>query len=436
MKSILLIEPSSSIKCRGCAQALREPVQATAESRDEIVSRLRCLRASAVETMEVSLERLVSAWKNRSSQQYFFADDAGDAVSIISRICKDTKTVGINKSAVVTGELAPFLNSAGFRVLEPYYDELSEMEARFTESWQLPAIPFAARLNAFGHEDDLQSRRQICVQQQGARDIVAVIGVNALSAEDGSAVLLQHRQNISRLLTECREIILIAGIDKIVSSTDDAVFQSRSMGWFGADTLALGLGQKKDNRHNVLDRYPFTIPPAQASEKVSFILLDNGRRRIAKSEFRQLLQCIGCRACIAACPGSRFFDPATPLSPREILFQNLLNVRKSLNHCLQCKTCRTCCPLNIDLPGMILRVRNSRNNRLFPALSDLVLSHAEEVERMASFLAPVVNILLKNRLIKQLSQFAGGVSSRRDLPSFATKTFEEIYRDFKSGKGQ
>jgi L-lactate utilization protein LutB len=429
------MEPSPAQKRHTLAQALRNPAGTTASSMEEVEIRLRSLRASAIEDMEISLEQLKSVGKKQESRQWFYAASAADAAGVIRRICPDTKAVAINKSAVVSGEVAPILARAGIQVLRPYYDDLSETEVRFAESWQLPEIPFAMRYQAFECREDLPARRQICIHEKGARDLVAVIGVNALSAEDGGAVLLQHRQNISRMLTECREIFLIAGIDKVVPTMDAAVFQAKCMAWFGTDSLALGLG-KNAGPHTGLDSYPFTIRPEELSGRIKIIVLDNSRRKIMGSDYRKLLQCIGCRACIKQCPASRFFGEETLLSPRELLYLNLLAIGKPLAYCLQCKSCRTACPVDIDLPGMILNLRLSRNKRLFPALSDLMLSNAEEVERMGSLFAPIANVLLKNRLIKQLSEFAGGIESRRALPSFATKTFERIYRESKSGSGQ
>ena len=434
MESIILMEPSSVQKRHALAQTLRDPAAASTSSREEVEIKLRSLRASAIESIDISLGRLKSAGEKQEARQWFYAADAADAAGIIRRICPDTKAVAINKSAVVSEEVAPKLLETGFQVIAPYYDDLSETEVRFTESWQLPEIPLAMRYQAFECHNHIPAMRQGSLMEKGARNLVAVIGVNALSAE-GGAVLLQHRQNISRMLMECRKIILIAGIDKVVPTMDDAVFQSKCMAWFGTDALALGLG-KSACPHTGLDGYPFTIRPEDLSGKTTVIILDNGRRKILESGYRKILQCIGCRACITQCPAGRFFGAETLLSPRELLFLGLLGIDKPLDHCLQCKNCRTACPLDIDLPGMILDLRLSRNKRLLPILSDLMLSNAEEVERMGSLFAPVVNVLLKNKLVKQLSQLTAGIESRRDMPSFATKTFERLYREIQSGSGR
>ncbi|MDD5169088.1 MAG: LUD domain-containing protein, partial [Syntrophales bacterium] len=334
MGSIILMGPSSTHKRRAFAEALRNPGQRTESSADEVGTRLRALRASSLKGMEASLRRLKSLWENQESPQCFFAPNGAAAADIIRRICAETKTVCINKSAVVSGEVAPALAAAGFHVLEPYYDDSGETEVRFSQGWQLPEIPFAMRYHAFEREDDIMARRQYHIKENGARDLVAIIGVNALSAEDGGIVLLQHRRNIGRMLTECREIILIAGIDKVVPTCHDAVFQTKCMAWFGTDSLALGLGRKVA-LHDRLEDYPSIIPGDRVSRRVTLVLLDNGRWRIMESNYREILQCIGCRSCIIPCPGSPFFGEGISLSPRELLFLSLIDTDEPLDHCLQ-----------------------------------------------------------------------------------------------------
>ncbi|MBP7342666.1 MAG: LUD domain-containing protein [Smithellaceae bacterium] len=433
MESILLLEPSSTQKRQALAQILRDPQTAAEGDREEITKRLRSLRTAAVKARKDLLERLQSAAKEQTARRWFFAADAAGAAAIIRRICPDTGAVAVNKSAVVTAEVAPFLRAAGTKIVEPYYDGLAETEARFTQAWQLPEVPLAASRNAFQREDDLPARRRQSLREKGARNLAAVIGVNALAAQDGSAVLLQHRTNIRRMLTECRRIILVAGIDKIVPTPEDAVFQASCMAWFGTAALALDLGRKA-NKAPALDDYPFTIPPGGALEKITVILLDNGRSGIATGAYGALLQCIGCRACVASCPAGEYFGAPRP-SPRELLLADLQNAAAPLAHCLQCECCRSACPLSLDLPGMILD-RRHRRARSFPALSDRLLANAEIVERLGSRLAPLANLFLQNELVKKISEAAGGIDRRRTLPFFAAKPFADIYRDFRSRSGK
>jgi L-lactate dehydrogenase complex protein LldF len=304
MESILLLEPSSTQKRQALAQILRDPQTAAEGDREEITKRLRSLRTAAVKARKDLLERLQSAAKEQTARRWFFAADAAGAAAIIRRICPDTGAVAVNKSAVVTAEVAPFLRAAGTKIVEPYYDGLAETEARFTQAWQLPEVPLAASRNAFQREDDLPARRRQSLREKGARNLAAVIGVNALAAQDGSAVLLQHRTNIRRMLTECRRIILVAGIDKIVPTPEDAVFQASCMAWFGTAALALDLGRKA-NKAPALADYPFTIPPG-GLWKDHRDPAGQWRSGIATGAYGALLQCIGCRACVASCPAGEY----------------------------------------------------------------------------------------------------------------------------------
>lgn len=428
------MEPVSYVKRRRYSELLMEPKRRLQPTVEEVKQRLKELRLYSLDHHDALITKLTASLAANPNAEITFSQGAEQAVETIRRIAHGAQ-IAINKSAVVSRELSPFFTVAGSPVLEPYYNELSEMDIRFTKYWQLPEIPFEMRLHAFECQGDLLARRQIRISEQGVRDLVAVIGVNAISAEDGGVVLLQHRQNIGRMLEECREIILIVGIDRIVPTMDDAVYQTKCMAWFGMDSLALGLGGKAVPSAG-LDGYPFKIAPEELSGKVTVILLDNGRRGIMESEYRELLHCIGCRACITQCPCSSFFNEDVMQSPREFLFLSLLNIGKPLDHCIQCKNCRTVCPADIDLPGLILRLRNSRKKGRLMPLADLMFSNAEEVERMGSLFAPFANTLSRNRLVKRISESLIGISRNRALPSFSAKTFESIYRDIISGSGR
>ena len=96
------------------------------------------------------------------------------------------------------------------------------------------------------------------------------------------------------------------------------------------------------------------------------IILDNGRSKIlADPEYREMLCCIRCAACLNVCPvyrkigghayGSPYCGPVgavvTPL---------LVGINRARHLCqgeTLCGACRQACPINIDLPRMLLRLR-------------------------------------------------------------------------------
>jgi L-lactate dehydrogenase complex protein LldF len=101
------------------------------------------------------------------------------------------------------------------------------------------------------------------------------------------------------------------------------------------------------------------------------ILVDNGRMKVRESALKEILYCIRCGACLNACPvfreigghayvsargaGSPYPGPVgSVVSPAlfgQIDFGQLARA-SSL-----CGACREACPVDIDLPGLLLRIR-------------------------------------------------------------------------------
>jgi len=430
----LMIEPSAVHKRRFSAQVLNDPADTRTVDEAGLRQRLQKMRVSSLEKLETSLQNVSCLFKKGGSPALIYAASAYDACNIIKRACGNTQSICINKSAVITRELKTCLAAAGLNIIESYYTDLHHKNEEFTHYWQLPRIPITSIFNAFegeplkspGARDGMKKRR----------DIVGVIGVSAISADDGSVVLIQHRQNIKKIIEECRSVFLVAGIDKVVPTKEEALFQAKCMACFGMTALLMDSGAGSEESASMED-YPLEIPYDKSKCRLSLILMDNGRREIMQSDFLPLMTCIGCRACMNQCPGSRFFDTSSALSPRELLFLQLTEGNMALDLCLQCNVCRTVCPVNIDLPGMILKLRIlQKKYHVLNYFRDFLLSKMEEIEKTGSYFAPVANLFSRNKAVKKLAELFTGISCRRDIPFFRAPTFEKIFKDQVSGHGK
>src|SRR5262249_16947217 len=100
-------------------------------------------------------------------------------------------------------------------------------------------------------------------------------------------------------------------------------------------------------------------------EQVHLILLDNGRTTILNDETRELLRCIRCGACLNACPvyrkigghayGSVYSGPiGATITP---LLKGLANYPDLPHASSLCGACYEACPVKIDLPRQLIRLR-------------------------------------------------------------------------------
>ena len=437
MLPVLLIEPASSGKRRHFAEILKEPRTQLQPSLEDVERRLREVRSYTLDHLDTLAGQLKATLAGRSEVEVTFAADAAQVVKTVTEVSGGTNRIAVNKSSVVTKELMPALISSGFQIFESYYDELKPFENRFGGYWDLPQVTIESLSESFGRPVDLMALRRSSIQENGAKDFGGLLGVNAVSASDGAAVFLQHSCNISQVFEQAKKVILVAGLEKIVRNLDDAIFQTKCMALFGFEALALDIHSRTGDKSDI-ESLPFNVPLQQAIEKIHLILLDNGRSQMLRSRYKELLACIGCRACARSCPAYQFFVDDARWSPREYVY--FLGRNPSMEHrlCLQCKTCEANCPLGINLPGMILDAKAELVLKKRHPLTDRVLANAEMAEKWGSHMPWLANPLMESRALRWMGEKTLGVSKERQLPRVQRKTFAKWFRSekAKSGRGR
>ena len=164
--------------------------------------------------------------------------------------------------------------------------------------------------------------------------------------------------------------------------------------------------------------------------KIYIILLDNGRSRIADSRYSELFFCIGCRTCSRVCPAAKYFDIQENhflTSPKECLFYFLFGRNMSIDLCLQCDRCQTECPLEIDLPAMILDARNKilKHRR---SISEHVLAKSDLFFKARSGLSShLVEGALNKDYFRWLGEKMIGISRKRPVPPVQKETFAKWF---------
>jgi Fe-S oxidoreductase len=102
--------------------------------------------------------------------------------------------------------------------------------------------------------------------------------------------------------------------------------------------------------------------------------------------------------------------------------------RDALDLCLACKGCRTECPMNVDMATYKAEfLSHYYEGRLRPRHA-YAMGWIYWWARLASLAPGLVNLLGHAPVIGDLIKFAGGISRRRDMPSFAPETFKAWWR--------
>jgi len=427
-----LLQPDSGIKAQRVARQLvdKQPHGLPADD-FTIKQQLREVRHDAADHLDALRDGLVEVLAAAGiavCQARTGADAAGWLASTLGR----PGVLLVNRSASVA-ELRPELEAAGFSVDEAYDGQYERPEEGVGHYWEITPPTGEAAWEAFSARP---------VSPGDLEDgTVALLGVNAVSAEDGAVFFVQHLRNISETLGRAQKVILLVGLDKIVRNRAAAELVARAMARFGAASIALGVPgrgrEAEDGReaasglahaaflpihHSGAPEGPRSLAPGQ---EVSVILLDNGRSALLGGErFRELFLCIGCRACQRECPTFPYFGGSAGWKPRDYLFAFLRGASDSLSDCAQCGRCQALCPLDIPIPYMIALCREEKE---YP-LRDRFYSHIHVLFLLASRAAPLANRLFRMAPARVPAEWVAGLDRRRPLPRFYARNLEHEFR--------
>lgn len=105
------------------------------------------------------------------------------------------------------------------------------------------------------------------------------------------------------------------------------------------------------------------------------------------------------------------------------------HVHDALHLCLACKGCKSECPVNVDMASYKAEfLSHYYEGRLRPR-------HAYSMgliywwARAASIVPGLANLFTQTPVLRDLVKMAGGISTRRQMPPFATRTFTDWFRN-------
>ncbi|MCA1731466.1 MAG: FAD-binding protein, partial [Actinobacteria bacterium] len=101
----------------------------------------------------------------------------------------------------------------------------------------------------------------------------------------------------------------------------------------------------------------------------------------------------------------------------------------SLDLCLSCKGCKGDCPVDVDMATYKAEFLSKHyKGRLRPRYAytmGLIMLHA----RIAQYVPRLANLVTHTPVLKDLVQKAGGISTEREMPPFATQTFKAWFEE-------
>ena len=193
---------------------------------------------------------------------------------------------------------------------------------------------------------------------------IGLSGANIISA-DGGIFIVENEGNISLVSRLPEKHIIVASIDKIVPTVQDAITICKALAIYGTGASLPTYINVISSPSKTADIQKQIVYGAHGPKEVYLILLDNGRSRIIEEGLEEILYCINCGACLYFCPvyrqifdnyGYKYFG-----GRGVILISFIFGVEKAfergLFYCTTCSACKEQCPLSIDIPSLIRKVR-------------------------------------------------------------------------------
>ncbi len=419
--TIVVLEPANKQRQRQAAGILvRKEPQFDLES---LKIQLKAIRQHAQDNHLSLLEQLKGSLSRYPEVKLVSCADAKQAVAYIKQIAGGIDLLSVNKSSVVINELRPELQASGFKTYVRYFKEFEHFEKKIVDYWALPGLHRKGLVESFD-----TSKLITGLSSSEVRDYLAILGVNAISAEDGSVFFLQHFSNISKDLEQAKKVILVVSLEKIVPDREAALFQTRCMGIFGLESMLLDLGPRE------VEQYDFDgLPIVSGDRELHVLILDNGRSTLFRNGYGQLFLCLDCRACAQQCPiGLQVGQERWIWSPKNYLLGFLQGWIPSTEACLHCTRCKEECPLEIDIPGLIWKSQFEYYAQRGRSWKKKLLDNPELLAKIGSWTAPLSNWAKDNHIFKLVMEAVAGLHHGARLPAFHRQTLKEWIR--KSGR--
>jgi L-lactate dehydrogenase complex protein LldF len=271
------------------------------------------------------------------------------------------------------------------------------------------------------------------LREKFLRADMGITGANFAVADTGTVVLVTNEGN-GRMATSLPRVhVAVMGVEKVVPSlTDLMVFLA---------ILARSATGQKLSVYTTLVQGTRRTHELEGPEEFHLVLLDNGRIGQIAGPLRESLACLRCGACLNVCPvyrqiGGHAYGYTYP-GPIGILLTAMLHGQRSvaeLAHASSlCGACADACPVRIDIPRMLLELRQGGvEQRAVPATERAVVRAFAWLLRHPTLyrLAARVGRWLQRPFVRggrvaRLPLLLGAWTRTRDLPAIAAPTFTE-----------
>ena len=327
---------------------------------------LKKLENICVEKRKKGLENAEQLWKKAEKNfkengiEVFFAENGDTVKKIIAEKIGKHKLIVKGKS-LTTEEigLRQFLEQQGHQVVETDLGEWiiqqrNELPSHFTA----PAVHLNAKQVAelvkkkFGEKlppepGKLTEFIRIHLREKFLKAEAGIIGANFVIAEPSTIMCVSNEGNVSLSARLPKLLFVVTGYDRIYDNEKNIENLQKLL-------TSSATGQYYTS-------YIDFIRKPLPHQKIILIVLDNGRKKLLESKYKEAARCIRCASCLNICPvykeiGGHRFGKVYHGGIGSLLTHftgNTKDASKIADFCLRCGSCEPECPMHIPISKLV-----------------------------------------------------------------------------------
>jgi L-lactate dehydrogenase complex protein LldF len=399
---------------------------------DAMRDHARAIRAHTIARLDHYLRTFAENIERRGGHVHFAAT-AEDAVRIVCEIAAQNQVRTIVKGKSMVSEEVHLNEGLEARGLEVIETDLGEFIVQLDRDH--PSHIVMPIIHKDRHDVATLFRRTLNATDDEVEDAPRMARLARRVLRD---------EGNGRLTTSVPRVhVALMGIERLVPTLDDLGVMLQILG-------KSATGQKLTVYSNVMSgprRYGGAEGhESDGPEHFHVVLVDNGRSTLVGSELAEILYCIRCGACLNSCPvyqqlGGHAYGSVYPGPVGAVLMPAIGGLQQW--HDLPqasslCGACREVCPVRIDIPRMLLELRDKTTVQ---GLTPWWVTYGLRVFR---------HVATRPALFRRAQALAGWVtrraasgdgwlrsmpghmarwSEKRDFPAFAPRTFQQRWRE-------
>lgn len=413
------------------------------------------IKRHTIENLDYYLT-LLSERVQRNGGMVHFARDATEASGIVLEVARARGVKLVTKSkSMVTEEMG--LNKAlEAEGIEPVETDLGEYIIQLAGETPFHIVAPAMHKSkeqvsdlfdqnlGVGHLTDIPAMTvaaRRALREKFLRADMGISGVNFAIAETGTVAILTNEGN-GRMCTSLPRIhVAVMGMEKVVPALEDMAVMLRLL-------PRAATGQR------ITSYVTFVSGPRRRNDEdgpdeFHLVIMDNGRSKLlADPDLREALYCIRCGACLNTCPvyrkvGGHAYGWVYPGPIGSVVTPVMVGLPRAKDlpfASTLCGACREVCPMKINIPHMLLKLRRqvtegepaqrkvSRLERLLFKVWGRVVASEGSLARARGVAAFFQRPLTRQGRMRRipLPPFSRWTRNR-DFPALARRSFHQLW---------